>query len=173
MKRGKEGGQARAFGALPRERQKRQERHAGEIIPPAPPCFCLPASPVRQDSVTGMIMRAAVNEGGGEKKKVEETKADERAVNQRQKLRSPREKTRLGTRVSAAKTKHRSTKKRKAAIAKDKTIIGHPANVGARNRRCRNANAERKINAVPSSLLPRPSSSRSSSLRPSSERRAF
>ena len=25
------------------ERQERQERHAGEIIPPAPPCFCLAA----------------------------------------------------------------------------------------------------------------------------------
>ena len=35
-----------------RKRQRRQERHAGEIIPPAPPCFCLPVSPVRQGGST-------------------------------------------------------------------------------------------------------------------------
>ena len=33
------------------ERQKRQERHAGEIISPAPPCFCLAASLLRQAGV--------------------------------------------------------------------------------------------------------------------------
>ena len=31
--------------------------------PPAPPCFCLPASPDRQDRVNGKIMRGAVGEG--------------------------------------------------------------------------------------------------------------
>ena len=36
---------------------ERQERHAGEIIPPAPPCFCLAAAPLRQDRVNGKIMR--------------------------------------------------------------------------------------------------------------------
>ena len=34
-----------------------------EIIPPAPPCFCLPASPVRQDGVNGKIMPEAKGEG--------------------------------------------------------------------------------------------------------------
>ncbi len=37
-------------GAAP-ERQKRQERHAGEIIPPAPPCFRLRLRPRRGGSV--------------------------------------------------------------------------------------------------------------------------
>ena len=35
-----------------------------EIIPPAPPCFCLPASPVRQDRMNGKIMPEAKGEGG-------------------------------------------------------------------------------------------------------------
>ena len=34
-----------------------------EIIPPAPPWFCLPASPVRQDRVNGKIMPEAKGEG--------------------------------------------------------------------------------------------------------------
>ena len=40
-------------------REERQERHAGEIIPPAPPCFCLPASPVRQAGAGGKAGRVA------------------------------------------------------------------------------------------------------------------
>ena len=62
------------------ERQKRQKRHAGEIIPPAPPCFCLPASPVRQDRVNGKIMPEAKGEGesGGRKEVSQRTGRPER-----------------------------------------------------------------------------------------------
>ena len=51
------------------ERQERQKRHAGEIIPPAPPCFCLPASPVRQDRVNGKIMPGAKAKGESVRRK--------------------------------------------------------------------------------------------------------
>ena len=45
------------------ERQKRQERHAGEIIPPAPPDSASQLKLLRQDRVNGKIMRGAVGEG--------------------------------------------------------------------------------------------------------------
>ena len=53
------------------QRQERQKRHAGEIIPrqsrdkpPAPPCFCFAASLLQQDRVNGKIMPEAKGEGG-------------------------------------------------------------------------------------------------------------
>ena len=44
--------------------RSRWDAARSEIIPPAPPCFCLPASPVRQDRVNGKIMPEAKGEGG-------------------------------------------------------------------------------------------------------------
>ena len=51
-------------GAAP-ERQKRQERHAGEIIPPAPPCFRRWLRPRRGGSV--QAKRVAQDDGSSER----------------------------------------------------------------------------------------------------------